>query len=468
MSIVDIVTLSQWFFIFFFISINAFYLLLSLFSLIEVSKYRQWQDLHTLPQIISVNDFPISILAPAYNEEQSIVSSVRSLLQLNYPVYEIIVINDGSSDNTFQKLSEAFGLIRSPECREEVLKTNKVKEVYISKKFPNLKVINKENGGKADALNVGLNYSRYPLFCCVDADSVLERNSLQRVIEPFLANESTIASGGTIRIANGCEVSDGHLKSIALPKSTLSLFQVIEYLRAFLFGRMGWSAINGMLIISGAFGVFRKSIVVEAGGYHTNTIGEDMELVVRLHRYMKLIKREPYKIKFVPDPICWTEAPEDLRTLKNQRVRWQRGLFDSLYLNKELFLNIRSGVVGWVAYPFLLFFECLEPFIQCAGYILTALFYYYGLISTEAFILFYFCTIGLGILLSTISFFLEEISFHVYPKTKDSIIMYFGAILENFGYRQLNSIWRLKGLLDGVAGKRGQWGEMKRLGRWQK
>lgn len=376
----EVILYSQWFFILFFIGINLGYLSLNLISLFTVYRYMQWRDIHNLPQIFSGVEPSVSLLAPAYNEEATIASSIQSLLQLSYPDYEVIVINDGSKDNTLDILKREFDLIVIPETPSSSLVTRKVITTYRSKIHPNLKVIDKENGGKADALNVGLNFCHSLLYCCIDADSILERNSLQRVIEPFLEDPSTIATGGTVRIANGCQVREGYLTQVGLPRNPLALFQIVEYLRAFLFGRMGWSALNGMLIISGAFGVFKKDVVIEIGGYRTDTVGEDMELVARLHRHMRQQKK-PYRICFVPDPICWTEAPEDLKTLKNQRVRWQRGLSESLSKNISLLFHPKGGFVGWVAFPFMILFEWLEPFIQVVGYSLTIAAYFLGLIS---------------------------------------------------------------------------------------
>ena len=459
------VNVTQWFFIFYFVAVNAGYFFINLIAVIIISRYMQWRDMHALPSFSSVS-IPVSLLTPAYNEETTIVFSVRSLLQLNYPSYEIIVINDGSTDTTMEELRKNFDLVRIPDCRNEVLSTQKVRDVYISGKHPNLKVLDKDNGGKADALNAGLNYCQTALYCCIDADSIIERNSLQHVIEPFVEDDTTIATGGTVRIANGCRVRDGHLETVGLPKNFLALYQIVEYLRSFLFGRMGWAGLNGMLIISGAFGVFRRDIVIEAGGYRTSTVGEDMELVVRLHKLMRL-NGKPYRICFVPDPICWTEAPEDFRTLRNQRIRWQRGLSESLSMNMSLLFHPKGGMVSWVAFPFMVVFEWLEPLVQIAGYFSAILYYASGMISGEAFFTFLVVVISLGILLSTNAILLEEISFHIYPRFRHTLLIFAAAILENFGYRQINSYWRLVGIFSWLFGKKGGWGKMRRRGTWQ-
>ncbi len=348
------------FFLGYFVLLNGGYLGLNLLSLLALRRRTDEIVLDELPQVFSGHEVPISVLVPAYNEEATICSAIRSLLQLSYPEYEVVVINDGSTDGTLDALRSAFELEAFPEAYYAQIRTGDVHAVLRSRRHGNLKVIDKQNGGKADALNAGINASRYPLVCGIDADSVLERGSLHRVVQPFLRDSRVVATGGTVRVANGCEIESGHLRRVGLPQSLLARFQVVEYLRAFLFGRLGWSAISGMLIISGAFGLFRKDAVIAIGGYRQNTIGEDMELVVRLHRVLRQ-RGTPYRIEFVPDPVCWTEAPEDLATLRNQRVRWQRGLSESLAANWPLMFSRRGGVPGWVAFPFMVAFEWLGP-----------------------------------------------------------------------------------------------------------
>jgi len=377
-----------------------------------------------------------------------------------------VVINDGSKDDTLKVLEHEFSLIPFPEAFRQQLKTKPIRGIYRSTLHNNLRVIDKENGGKADSLNAGINAARYPLFCAVDADSILQRDSLQRVAQPFLEDTHVVATGGSIRIANGCQVSNGFLQKVDLPKKLLPLLQIVEYLRAFLFGRMGWSPLNAMLIISGAFGLFKKEVVIEVGGYRANTIGEDMELVVRIHRLYRLAKK-PYRIVFVPDPICWTEAPEDLTTLKNQRVRWQRGLLESLGLNLGLLCHYRGGAVGWLAFTFMLLFEALGPVIEVTGYLFMFALFASGMISSQALWVFLFVAIGFGVLLSVSGLLLEEMTFHIYPRPRHLLLL-FAVLIENFGYRQINSWWRLIGIARWLRGGKAKWGEMKRTGAWQK
>ncbi len=463
----DLIVLSQWVFIAYFAMLNGVYLLLNLNALFALRRFFHARRVDALPKAYGEYEMPISVLAPAYNEEATIVASVRALQQLRYPKYEIIVINDGSRDGTLAALKQAFALQPFPEAYRDRLKTAKIRQVYRSSKFANLRVLDKDNGGKADALNAGINAARYPLFCGVDADSVLQPDSLYRVLQPFLDDPRTVASGGTVRIANGCEVNDGFITRVDLPRSPLALLQIIEYLRAFLFGRLGWSPMNALLIISGAFGLFRKEVVIAAGGYAKGTVGEDMELIVRLHRTLSKARR-PYRITFVPDPICWTEAPEDLRTLARQRIRWQRGLAESLTMNRQLAFHPRGGAAGWIAYPFNLLFELFGPLLEVAGYLFVLIAAFNGWISPQATLAFLLLAIGLGIVLSTSALLLEELSFHMYPGLRSTLALFAVAIVENFGYRQLNAVWRLIGLVQWLSGRRASWGEMRRQAKWSK
>jgi cellulose synthase/poly-beta-1,6-N-acetylglucosamine synthase-like glycosyltransferase len=465
MTLFDLVTASEWFFLLYFVGLTSIYLLLNLVSFSVISRNMLYQDIDEGVSLYTGFEFPISLLAPAYNEEATIASSVHSLLQLSYPEYEIIVINDGSKDATLDVLVKEFSLQPIPEAYRIQIPTQPVKTIYRSTRYHNLRVVDKENGGKADALNAGINCARYPLFCGMDADSILPRDSLLRIVRPFQEDPDTVAVGGIVRIVNGCEVHDGHLINTALPRNWLALFQIIEYLRAFLFGRMGWQPLNAVLIISGAFGLFRKEAVIAVGGYRHDTMGEDMELVVRMHRIFSE-QRRPYRIHFIPDPICWTEAPEDLRTLKNQRIRWQRGLAESLWLNKSMMFAKNSGAAGWLAFPFMFFFEMLGPLLELTGLIMMIAAYYFGLIDYHAAIAMLILAFGMGFLLSGSALLLEEMSYRIYRRPCDLCILCLALIVENFGYRQLNSYWRLLGMLRWLFKSKSTWGAMKRTAKW--
>ena len=463
MILYDLLYGTQVFFLLYFIAINSVYILLNLVAISSLKRYLGEHTLDDLPRPYSGFELPISLLVPAHNEGATIVASVRSLLQLEYPEHEIVVINDGSRDDTLQVMIREFRMAPFPEAFRKRIETQPMRGIYRSTVFPNLRLIDKENGGKADALNAGINAARYPLFCAVDADSILTRDSLWRAVEPFLAEPLTIASGGTVRIANGCRVDRGFLTEIGLPYQLLPLLQTVEYLRAFLFGRLGWSNLNAVLVISGAFGVFRRDRVTEAGGYRVDCIGEDMELVVRLHRLHRLARR-PYRIIFVPDPVCWTEAPETFSVLKSQRSRWQRGLSESLFRNHGLLFHPRGGLPGWLAMPFMLVFEWLSPIVETAGYLFIVVGFLLGVLSVEALLLFLLVAFGFGLLLSTSALLLEEMSFHVYSKPRQMLALIGAVLIENFGYRQLISFYRLTGLCQWLTNTTAKWGRMTRTG----
>jgi len=453
----DIVLSGQWIFLIYFVGINMGYLLQNVIAAYGIRKYLQTADQYEAENVFSTLDIPISIVVPAYNESASIITSVKAMLQLEYPQYELIVVNDGSSDDTLDKLINEFGMQRFPEAYRARVSCKAVRGTYRSTRISNLRVVDKKNGGsKADASNAGINLCCYPLVCVVDADSILQPDSLRRVVRPFLEDPTTVAVGGTVRIANGCTVRQGFLEKVGLPRNYFALVQVVEYLRAFLFGRMGWSPMNALLIISGAFGLFHKETLVEAGGYNPKAIGEDMELILRLHRLMKA-KHKPYRITFVPDPVCWTDAPESLRDLKSQRVRWQHGLGLSFALNRELITNPRGGAVTWFAIPFYMIFELFGPIIEVAGFIFILVSAVMGWLSFPEAAIFLALAIGLGILLSTSAIMLEELSFHMYPRFKQLALLYSVAILENFGFRQLTAIWRFQGLVRWLRGTEHKW-----------
>lgn len=455
-----------WLMVAYFVALHGVYLLLTVLAARALHRNQRFRELEALPMAHSLLMPPISVLVPAYNEATTISTTVESLMQLTYPEYEVVVINDGSRDTTLQVLIERFGLLPYPEAYRVQIPTQEVRGIYRSTRFPRLRVIDKANGGKADSLNAGINTSRYPLFCGVDADSILQRDSLEKVVQPFLRSPDMVATGGTIRAANGCDVRDGDLHQVDLPRNPWALMQVMEYLRAFLFGRLGWSSVNAMLIISGAFGVFRKQTVIDVGGYRTHTIGEDMELVVRIHHQLRE-QGKPYRIEFVPDPVCWTEVPEDRQTLRNQRIRWQRGLSESLSAHWGLMFSRRGGWPGWVAFPYMVLFEWLGPVVELLGYVWTTYAWWAGFISWTAFAVFLLVSVGLGILMSVAGVLLEQLSFQMYPRVGQMFRLVLVAVAENLGYRQLNAWWRMVGLYRWALQKEGAWGAMKRKGSWQ-
>ena len=412
---------------------------------------------------LSEATMPISILAPAYNEQVSIVESVRSLLSMYYPNFQVIVINDGSRDDTLQRLMTHFELTPVEWDLRDDVRHKPVRGIYGSKLYANLLVVDKENDGKADALNAGINAAHTPLFCAVDADSVLESDALLRAVDPFVQEpERVVAVGGTIRLANGCMIKSGQIQSIGLPKNIWALFQVMEYLRAFLMGRLSLSSIDSLVIVSGAFGIFRRTAAVAVGGYSHGTVGEDMEIIVKIHRYMSEQKRD-YEIVFVPEPVCWTEAPENLATLARQRRRWQRGTLETFFKHIVMLLNPRYGRSGMIGFLNVLISDVVAPVVELCGYILMPYFYFSGALDIDFLYAYMALTFVFGIFLSVGALALEEMELKRFPRALDLFILTLAAVFENFGYRQINNIWRIQGWWEFLRKEQG-WGKMTRKG----
>jgi cellulose synthase/poly-beta-1,6-N-acetylglucosamine synthase-like glycosyltransferase len=444
----------------YFIVLNTYYFVMSLVAFGQLRRYNQRLRVSDLSALEGIP--PATLIVPAFNEERTCLEAARSFLSLDYPEYEVMLVNDGSTDGTLEVLHEAYDLQPASRFPTSSIETAEVRGVFQSATHPNLWVIDKKNGGRSDAINAGISYCRTPLFCAVDADGILEDSALLRVVRPFLEDERTVASGGIIRIANGCKVDEGRVDEVRLPEGWLGRFQVLEYLRSFLAGRVGWDALRVMFLISGAFGMFRRDIVAELGGLDPNSIGEDLELTVRLHRYCR--ERDlPYRIAFVPDPVAWTEAPDTINILANQRDRWQRGLIDTMFLHRDMLLNPKYGRIGLVAYPYFFFLEMLGPVIELAGYVVFALLLAFGLVSMPLALAFVLVSIVLGTILSVLSVVLEEVSFRRYERFSDLLWLFGLAVLENLGYRQLQTYFRCRGTWSYLRGVEG-WGAMERRG----
>ena len=416
--------------------VNSLYTFFILISLYHIFKHALLVRKERIEMMLSrVLYRPISIIVPAYNEEETIVDNIRSLLSLHYPEYELIVVNDGSTDRTLEKIKEAFRLVRLDRPIRKKLKHKEIREVYISLDHPNLIVVDKENGGKADALNCGINVSSYPLFCSIDADSILEESALLRASRLFVEDRYIIATGGSVRVLNGSVVSGGKVVEIRAPKKWIETFQVIEYVRGFLTGRTAWNLFNSLLIISGAFGIFRKDMVLEVGGYR-KTVGEDMDLVVRLHKHC-LEKRIPYRIVFLPDPICWTQVPSDLQSLLKQRNRWHRGLIDSLWHSKDMFFRPKYKWIGLFGFPYFFFVEFLAPTVEFVGYLSVVIFYLTGFLARDFALLFFLIAFLWGVMISVGSILLDNLMYRRYGRIRDIVKLMVFSLFEIFGYRQL-------------------------------
>ncbi|WP_235180990.1 glycosyltransferase [Nesterenkonia sp. AN1] len=446
----------------YFLLLNGFYLMLYVISFRVVSDYARREVFSGFSELAVSQHAPgISLIVPAYNEEATIAASVRSFLALNYPKFEIVVINDGSRDRTIEILRKEFELKASDQSVQPELQTQPIRTVYTSARDKIL-VVDKDNGGKADALNAGICAARYPLICCIDADVILEEDALLRLARPMIESSDVAAVGGIVRVANGCTVEMGRVIDVKTSRQALPNFQIVEYLRAFLAGRTGWSSLNALLIISGAFGMFRRHDIVAAGGYASDTVGEDMELVTRLHKTLRSAKCKE-RIVFVPDPVAWTEVPVSLRVLRRQRDRWHRGLLDTLQRHRTMLFNPRYGTVGMLGMPYFLFFEALGPVIELVGYIAFTIGLSLGILDVGFAVAFFVAAVGLGIILSLAAVLLEEMRLRRYHRWSDLARITAYAVLENFGYRQLNTFWRAFAIITYLR-KNQTWGAMERQG----
>ena len=407
-------------------------------------------------------EMPVSILVPAFNEQEGIVSSVHALLSLHYPEFQVVIVSDGSTDETIERMVEGFALVEVPQVYRRVIETQPITRIFRSLRHPNLVVAEKLRGGRADALNAGLNLARYPLYAAVDADCVLDAEAILRASRLFLEDETVVGVGGTIRPFNGSVLVEGHVAGLRLPKRWIERFQVLEYARAFYTGRAGWSQMGGLLIISGAFGLFRRDPVMRIGGYSTKTVCEDIELVVRIHKTFKR-SRTPYRILFIPDPICWTEVPSSMRILRAQRNRWHRGLMETLWSHRDMVGNPRYGTVGLVAIPYFWAFEALSPIVEFGGYLFIVASALTGRLNVTFAVLFIVLAVLFGMLLSQVAVGIETLLLARYPRVRDRAILVLAAFLESFGYRQILTFERAKAMFQ-VQRKRGKWGEMTRSG----
>ncbi|AXT18327.1 glycosyltransferase [Flavobacteriaceae bacterium AU392] len=456
------------FFAFAFASI-ASYIILSVISARETIEYVKKNSFVNYKDILSSTISPsITIIAPAYNESLNIVENVRSLLSNHYVNYKVIIVNDGSDDDSLEKLIKAYDLEKVDYIVNEKIKTQPLREgVFKSKNpaFEKLTVIDKENGGKADALNVGLNISKSKYVACIDVDCLLLEDALQKMIKPFLeaTDVRVIAAGGVIRIANSCVIKNGKLIDVNLPKSFLVQSQILEYLRAFLLGRMAWSRLNGLLVISGAFGIFDKEIAIAVGGYDTNTVGEDMEITVRMRRYMEE-QNLKYRVSYIPDPLCWTEAPDSYKVLVSQRNRWARGTIETLKKHRKIGFNPKYGSFGLLSYPYWLLFERLAPIIEIIGIIYFTVLVVLQEVRWEYALCFTFMAYLFSVLFSIIAIYSEELTFHQYKKKGTGYKLVLISALEPFVLHPFVLYAAIKGNFDYYFNKKKKWGKMKRRG----
>ena len=403
----------------------------------------------------------VSIVVPAYNEELTIVDSVRALLALDYTPREVVIVNDGSTDGTLALLQRTFQLVPAPLAFEQPLRSEPVRGIYRSISDPDLVVVDKDNGRcKADAANAGINAASGVLVLIIDADTMLAADALSRAVLPFLEDPVTVAVGAYIAIANGCRIEHGRIAEIALPRSWFARFQIVEYMRAFLLFRLACASQNAVVIISGAFGLFRRDAVIAVGGYDRNAIGEDMDLTLRLQRHFRA-RREPLRITFDPNPLAWTQAPEDWQSLRSQRHRWRRGLLQALWRYRRMIGNPRFGAAGLWSLPYVAFFEGLGPIIETAGYLVTIVAALLGYLNWQYFYMMIAVSVLFGAAVTLLAVLFSDLTSRQYMRGRELVLLVVIAILESFGYRQLNSLWGCVGTVQALAGT-GGWGPMKR------
>lgn len=456
------------FFVFAFVSILS-YIVLAIISGKETLEYIKKNSIVYYKDILSSTISPsITIIAPAYNESLNVVENVRSLLSNHYVNYNVIIVNDGSKDDSLEKLIKAYDLKKINYIINDKIKTKPLRAgVFKSKNpaFEKLMVVDKENGGKADALNMGLNISKSKYVACIDVDCLLLEDALQKMIKPFLdeTGAKIIAAGGVIRIANSCTIKGGKLVDVNLPKNLLVQSQILEYLRAFLLGRMAWSRLNGLLVISGAFGILDKETAIAVGGYDTQTVGEDMEIIVRMRRYMEE-NNIKYKVSYIPDPLCWTEAPENYKTFISQRNRWTRGTIETLKKHRKIGFNKKYGTFGLISYPYWLIFERFAPLIEAAGLLYFIILIILQQVRWEYALSFFLLAYSFSVLFSIIALYSEELTFHEYKKKGTGYKLIFLSALEPFILHPFVLYAALKGNYDYFFNKKKKWGKMERKG----
>ncbi len=444
------------------ILVAALQLMIVLSAVVELRRIRQ-RDRHQIWRRVMASPMApkISVLVPAFNEEITVCDTVRGLLALAYPNLEIVVINDGSPDGTADVLAAEFDLRPVHPAFQRVIDTAEVKSLYLSRTEQRLVVLDKLNGGKADSLNAGLNVASGDLVCAIDADTLVAPDALQLLVAPFLNDPEVVAVGGTVRLTNDSPVRAARVTNLVVPKRVLAALQAVEYIRAFIVGRLGWNPLGGNLIISGAFGLFDRASVLAVGGYETSSIGEDMELIVRLRRRAYEDKRRA-RVEFLPDPVAWTEAPEATRVLARQRNRWQRGLMDVLFRHRRMIFNPRYRSAGLLAMPYFLVVEFMAPLIEMVGLVLLFFGLASGLLDWSVFWL-VGASYGFGAAITVLTLLFDELAFRSYPRLRFRLALAAYAVLEQLFYRPMTLLWRLWGIQLFLRG-RTEWGQQVRRG----
>ncbi len=450
-------------------SLFVLYMVTLSLSIIEVKKHIRKTKGFDYRSLLSFPKLPsVSIIAPAYNEEKTIVENIKCLLSLQYIDFEIIIVNDGSKDNTLATIIQHFGLIKVERAYELKIPCAKIRGIYQSNNpaYHNLLIVDKENGGKADALNSGINVSRKDLFLAIDVDCIIEPDAILKMVRPFIDDPThkVIVSGGVVRVANSCEVAHGTIVKVNYPKNFWVRFQVMEYLRAFTIGRMAWTKLNGLLMVSGAFGLFDRDVVIKVGGYDKTTVGEDLELVVRMRKYMYEAGVK-HRVAFIPDPLCWTEVPESYKILSRQRNRWTRGAIDTIKKHRSMFFNPKYGIVGLASFPYWVIYEWLTPIIELIGILFLLLIVVFNMYNIKVMALIILFVITFSLLFSTIAIYIEVYTYYKYRGIKYMLLAFLYIFLEMLIYQPTNFYFSLTGNFDYFfkRNKKG-WGTMTRTG----
>lgn len=450
------------------ITIMISYLILIVLSILEIDRYNARNKVINYSSLLNSAFAPgISIIAPAYNESATVRNGVRTLLCLNYPKFEVIIVNDGSTDDTLQQLVDEYQMVEVDFAYDQKIITQPVKRIFKSTipAYAKLTVIDKINGkSKADASNAAINMASYPLFLCTDIDCILHQDTLLKMVKPFVEEKTrVIATGAVIRIANSCELENGYMKRIKVATGYLPLFQELEYIRAFLLGRMAWSRINGLMLVSGGLGLFDKEIVLKAGGYNHVSFGEDMELITRMRIWMH-DNNLKYKVTYIPDSLCWTEVPSTLKVFGNQRTRWAKGLVQTLWFHRKAFFNPKYKVFGMLSFPYWVFFEWLAPLIEATGII----FYIYLILSghlTWSFTIIMLASIySFSVMITIISILWDEITGSHYTKKREIFKLCLAALVEPLIFHPIVLFFSIKGNWFFFTNKKLKWGDMKRKG----
>jgi cellulose synthase/poly-beta-1,6-N-acetylglucosamine synthase-like glycosyltransferase len=403
----------------------------------------------------------VSLVTPAYNEELLIVQSANTFLASDYDPLEVVVVDDGSKDETFARLQEAFELVPLPLRGRTVLPSASIRSVSISRTDPRLRVVHKDNGGRSDAINAGISIARGELVVIVDADSILEPEAITRAVVPFELNpDHCMAVGGGIRVANGSQIIGGRLVSTGLSRQGVGATQVLEYLRGFFATRIAWSEMNGLLLISGAFGVFQRDLLVALGGFSKATLGEDMEMTMRIHHVLRPQMKDA-RVEFAADAVCWTEVPSTLAGLRTQRIRWHTGLLDNLRMHKTMLARPRFGAAGTFAMPYLILFEALEPLVEVLGFAIVIALLILHAVDWTYLVAFFLIATLTGEVMSAAALLVEEIGFRRY-RALDLLRLTAWGFLEAMWFRPPMAWWRLKATFFALIGRRPGWGTIPR------